>query len=57
MLNFCLLACGVFAFVRFYIRQYETQGKTLISAVIAISLTALLNIIQFIFDKLIGFFL
>ena len=54
MLGFCLLACAIFAFVRFYIEKYEMKGKNLISSVIAVSLTALLNIIQFIFDKLIS---
>lgn len=48
MISFVICTGLVFIFTRTYINKFDLPGKSIISLVVAISLTGFLNFIQFI---------
>lgn len=50
MLNFIMMFCAILIFVRIYINKFDIQGKDIISIGVALSLTAILNLIQWLID-------
>jgi len=50
MLGFILMLCIIVIFTRLYLNKFDIERKDLISIVISVSLTILLNLIQLLAD-------